>query len=511
MPAVEQAHGSSAPRLEHFLTNVMPGRNLFTRTSPSASSSSLLPTATSTLDPPPPALVVNSSNSNSIRRPSFTFHHHNHHLHLLDEKRGMTHSKNSLAKAIIARPNGAAAGQHHKDKHHHHSPAAPPAPASLAVLIESPPLILHGTPTSSTGALLSGQLQISVSAPTLHITSLHTSLQAITTTKKPVEKSCADCATRTNTLHEWHFLAEPHTLHRGTHTFPFSFLLPGHLPATTTTPLGSIAYALATTTTLSPSELIPVLQHTTPLTLSRAIPPGPDKTSIRIFPPTALTAHLTLPSHLHPTGPAPDLTLRLSGIVSLEPTLRKTWRLRKLSWRLEETHKFLSPACAAHSPKLGGAGKGILHTETHTLASGEVRSGWKTDLDTPPHTSPSSAQTLAGQGTTELTFPFPLPPLTSRSTRHQPLCSVDAPPSLTITHSLHLELVVAEEYNYHRTPSSVTPTGAARVLRMQFGAVLTERDGGGVSWDEEMPPVYGDVPASPPGYGSFDEGEVGEV
>lgn len=45
----------------------------------------------------------------------------------------------------------------------------------------------------------------------------------------------------------------------------------------------------------------------------------------------------------------------------------------------------------------------------------------------------------------------------------------------------------------------------ARVLRMQFGVMLTERAGMGISWDEEQPPMYGDVPVSPPGYATVEE------
>ena len=39
---------------------------------------------------------------------------------------------------------------------------------------------------------------------------------------------------------------------------------------------------------------------------------------------------------------------------------------------------------------------------------------------------------------------------------------------------------------------------------MQFNLLLTERSGLGISWDEEMPPMYEDVPASPPGYTLLD-------
>ena len=45
---------------------------------------------------------------------------------------------------------------------------------------------------------------------------------------------------------------------------------------------------------------------------------------------------------------------------------------------------------------------------------------------------------------------------------------------------------------------------------MQFKIVVTERAGMGISWDEEMPPMYEDVPVSPPGYGNVKVEEVEE-
>ena len=35
---------------------------------------------------------------------------------------------------------------------------------------------------------------------------------------------------------------------------------------------------------------------------------------------------------------------------------------------------------------------------------------------------------------------------------------------------------------------------------MHFGTILTERAGIGISWDNEAPPIYQDVPPSPPAY-----------
>jgi len=82
----------------------------------------------------------------------------------------------------------------------------------------------------------------------------------------------------------------------------------------------------------------------------------------------------------------------------------------------------------------------------------------------------------------------------------KPQCDVDAPNGLKISHVVVLELVIAEEWAPNKKPQQATPTGAARVLRTQFNLNVTERSGMGITWDDEMPPMYEDVPVSPPHY-----------
>jgi len=69
-----------------------------------------------------------------------------------------------------------------------------------------------------------------------------------------------------------------------------------------------------------------------------------------------------------------------------------------------------------------------------------------------------------------------------------------------VTHQLIVEMVVSQEWAPVNKPSLVTHTGVGRILRMHFGTILTERAGIGISWDNEAPPVYQDVPPSPPAY-----------
>ncbi|KKY27968.1 putative arrestin (or s-antigen) n-terminal domain protein [Phaeomoniella chlamydospora] len=370
---------------------------------------------------------------------------------------------------------------HSKDRKSSASPRlGPRPPVQLSAIIESPPLVLFGPSTGSTGALLSGRLKLDVIDPTgqIKVHELSMQLLAEIVLKKPVVKDCADCSRRSNQLTEWKFLSEPKTFHKAPadYQFPFSFLFPGHLPATTHTSLASIEYMLSARALTSTGE---VIKFSHPLKVQRAIPPGPDKASIRIFPPTHLAARVVLPPVIHPIGSFP-VQMVLSGVVDKKTETQTRWRLRKMMWRIEEHQKMTSPACTKHQSKLG-EGKALQHTDTRIVGSDEAKSGWKTDFDT------------AG-GEIHMEFDANLDP-----TKH-PICDVESPAGLEVKHNLVMELIVAEEFCPNKNTRMITPTGAARVLRMQFNLNVTERAGMGISWDEEMPPVYEDVPESPPGY-----------
>lgn len=370
-----------------------------------------------------------------------------------------------------------------------HSPRVVPAvPGRFEMIIESPPLVLFGNASNSTGALLSGRLKLLVEDPTgeLRLQEFTMGLQTTFHSKKPVGKECKECADRVEELKKWTFLSEPKTFYADEdNQFPYSFLFAGHLPATTHTQLGDIEYALRATAKTSHGEKI---ELNYPLTIQRAIQPGPEKSSIRIFPPTNLTGRVQLPPIVHPIGVFP-VKMSLSGVVEKKAESQTRWRLRKLSWRIEEHSKVISTPCTKHAHKVN-EGKSILHSETRMLGNDEMKSGWKSDFDT-----------IGG----EITMEFEAS-LATRS-NHKATCDVESPTGVEVKHNLVIELIVAEEFCPNRNTQLITPTGAARVLRMQFGLIVTERAGMGISWDEEMPPVYEDVPESPPGYGSADKND----
>lgn len=370
-----------------------------------------------------------------------------------------------------------------RDKENRSSPSPslrPTKPTNkLEMTIESPPNIFYGNPTLSSGALLSGQLRLVVTDPDLTLETFTMELVASIKTLKPVSHGCPECTVAHTTLNQWTFIKEPKHLAGGQHLFPFSYLLPGHLPATTHGYLGDLEYALqakATSKRVGGEDKALTLRH--PLEIYRALAPAPDKNSLRIFPPTNLTAHVTLCPIIHPIGDFP-VVMRISGLTDKQKDIQVRWRLRKMSWKLEEMEKLISPACPRHAHKVGGEGKGVQHEDVRTLGYEERKDGWKTDFS---------------DGSLEMEFscrPLGVP---------RPLCDVSSPTGMAVTHNLVVELVVAEEWAPNKKPDQATPTGAARVLRMQFTVMVTERSGMGISWDEEQPPMYEDVPASPPMY-----------
>lgn len=351
--------------------------------------------------------------------------------------------------------------------------------ARLEVTIESPPLVLYGDTDQSSGALLSGLLKLTVPEPDNVLEAFTMKLIAQVTIRKPVSKDCADCKTQQNEVFRWNFLKGPtHHLVKGTHAFPFSYLLPGHLPATTHNKLADVDYILVATASTS-SEVIKTSHD---LGLTRALwPPESDRESSRVFPPTTMKAEVIHPVLIHPIGLF-GIQVRLTGMQEDKGDHLRRWVLKKVLWSVEEHSTMISPACLKHEHKVGGEGKGIQHTDTTVLGEGTIKKGWKSDYGSD------------NGGIVELEFPM------SIDLQAHPTCDVRDPTGLDITHMLVVEFVIAEEISVSKTGKAMSPTGSARVLRTKFRPVLTNRIGMGISWDEEQPPVYEDVPGSPPTY-----------
>jgi arrestin-related trafficking adapter 1 len=368
-----------------------------------------------------------------------------------------------------------------------------PPTCHLQVRIESPPLVMYGSRSESTGTLLSGMFDLEVlQDDPLAMKSVYLAVyQRYRAKRHPqtthVITACKQCQEKVTELARWDVLAHPASLPKMVHQYPFSHLLPGSLPATVEMSMFSIDYYIkAVATPDNTSEQPFVISY--PLKISRAVVRSQDRTSVRVFPPTALIATMVLPNVIHQNSSFP-VELTLEGVSESSNNKNCKWKMRKINWRIDEVTKLRTAQCAQHAPPLGpdglpiqDKGKYNIAEFTKTLSSGELKTGWKSDF--------------SGKGKIQI-IDYQI------STHALALgcCNTDDPTlGLTVSHALVMELVIAEEASAQKSSRQPIPTGAARVLRMQFNLMITERSGLGIAWDDEVPPVYADIPLSPPDY-----------
>ena len=269
-------------------------------------------------------------------------------------------------------------------------------------------------------------------------------------------------------------------------------------------PLVSIAYEFkAEAIPKSKGTLLAPLKLEKVLDVKRSLPTSETPHhSVRVFPPTNIKASAHYPHVIHPIGNN-TLNLRLDGIAKLNPKVNTVeyWKLKKLTWKLEETVRTVAPACGRHSPKIADTGdeqhkKGVVRSETRVIGEKTLFSGWKSNY------------TSATDSLVELELDYSL----SKNAKFA--CDTKSRDGTEVTHQLMVEMVVSQEWAPVNKPALVTHTGVGRILRMHFATVLTERGGIGISWDNEAPPIYQDVPPSPPAYSQetfFGDNSIAEV
>lgn len=251
---------------------------------------------------------------------------------------------------------------------------------ALVIQLESPPVVFYGYPPDSSGSILSGLLRLNVgssghpsspqglrpvlSAPTLGdftaqdliLDSVTLSLvQTIRYSKAFLLNSsachnCSNCHLQETVLAQWNVLTTRSSFAHGTHAYPFSHLLPGTLPQSCK--IGQslngtfIKYHLAAVANTASGKTKSV---EIPINVARLIIRGPDHNSLRVFPPTEITSNVVLPNVVYPKLSF-AAEFKLENVVSAKKTRR--WRLRKFSWRIEETARIRVHTCSKHTHKL---------------------------------------------------------------------------------------------------------------------------------------------------------------
>lgn len=164
-------------------------------------------------------------------------------------------------------------------------------------------------------------------------------------------QNCKKCTKHVTELARWDILSKKMAFAKGSsHSCPFSYIIPGSLPATT---------VLSNTDTTIKYELIckatyydPIrktdntINLSQPIKIMRSILREQDKNSTRIFPPTDVTSTAVIPNVVYPRSTFP-VEIRMDNVSSS----KRRWRMRKLNWRLEECVTVKTPYCEDHPAK----------------------------------------------------------------------------------------------------------------------------------------------------------------
>lgn len=239
----------------------------------------------------------------------------------------------------------------------------------------------HITSHTSNEQILNGYTKMSIVSVELSLLQIIKYHKPFIPDSQPIA-NCSNCKTKTVNLKTWEIQTSKQDKTVGKHSYPFSYLIPGSVPPTCCLSISSetqVKYELvAVVTYLNPlrdhltntsssnntdakdfidhsNNIIDkngkskkkIIQLTMPVPITRSVARGPDKNSLRVFPPTELTASAVLPNVIYPKSTFP-LELKLDGISYGD----RRWRMRKLSWRIEETTKVRASSCKTHKHNL---------------------------------------------------------------------------------------------------------------------------------------------------------------
>lgn len=150
----------------------------------------------------------------------------------------------------------------------------------------------------------------------------------------------------------------------------FKLAIPGGLPVTTETSIGSISYSIVATVA---HDRGPDLHHATQICIERKIPKScaDDKiTLVRRYPETGLISTLVGPAYIGPVGTFP-FQLQLDETVLRGEQLTSFLRVNGLSWRVDEIVQIFSRSDEELRQKTPLADKNVVQTLTRRLNGGK--------------------------------------------------------------------------------------------------------------------------------------------
>ncbi|KAH7152697.1 hypothetical protein EDB81DRAFT_945668 [Dactylonectria macrodidyma] len=366
--------------------------------------------------------------------------------------------------------------------------------------IESSPTIVLGAGTDSLPSFLSGALSLKVNKSPVEIDGFTAILNVHTVQKKPVKSRCTKCKDQYLEIHHWSFLNQKTILQSGSHIFPFSTVIPDHLPASMDSPLLSVSYEFyaevyfkSQSTPTSPPQSVTFKRI---LTVRRLIPvPNCPLQATRNFPAAGIRVESSIDSIIRPAG-FNGVSLSLTGLLASPGNGQNDhlWRLWKGAWRLEENIEAVAIPCERHRCLIPEDGsEDFVRRKTRTLREKGIYGGWEEN---------------EAEGTAEVGFDFNIRP---RSNGPEPAYSYDTKSldGTEVTHALVIELVLVKEHFPQGQLHLAIRTGVGRILRLTYRVALADDQSMDLGRAVESLPCYQDEWSSPPGY--FDEESFPEL
>ncbi|KAJ2983248.1 hypothetical protein NQ176_g836 [Zarea fungicola] len=368
---------------------------------------------------------------------------------------------------------------------------APRPPAYISCVVESPPVVFHGSPQDSTRAMLSGLLHIHVEEQPVVVCSFMATLRLRITNKRPKKKGCQECMHQSTELKTWTFLAAATELPTGQHHFPFSELLEGSLPASIDMPLGSISYHFEAVAIVlddrNRTSCYPAKFERTVL-IKRSIPEPLSSLRTVLSFDTGINIMAQYDQVIYPTG-TKKMTLGLNGLRMCSGTgnALSQWVVRVVTWKLDENITTNFAACHTHSnlAVIGREGEVTLHKKIRTLGYECLTDAWKADYSTT-------------NGTVEVMLEYGVAGSPHPSQLAKYACDVNAYGYIKSTHVLHVCIALSTQSASETKPLGSRP--ATCTLSMTLPVTLTEPGDSALSWENESLPIYRDSCESPPVY-----------
>ncbi|EEY22240.1 conserved hypothetical protein [Verticillium alfalfae VaMs.102] len=357
--------------------------------------------------------------------------------------------------------------------------------------IESSQNIVLRTVPNSLPSFLSGKLFLIINGPPVEISRFTAVLNVHTVQKKPAKNRCAKCKDQYSAIHYWSFLDQSTVLQSGIRTFPFSTLIPDHLPASMNSPLLSVAYEFHAEIHFK-SQIIPTSMPRTvsfkrALTVRRhvSIENWPLQAT-RDFPASGIRVQSSIEPIIRPAG-VNNVCLSLAGLL-VSPGNGENdyiWRLWKGAWRLEENIEAIAIPCERHRCSVPESGsEDLVRRISRTLGENGVYDAWKE---------------CNAEGSAEVVFGFGICQRSNAPdhTYNHDTKSLDG---TEVTHALVIELVLVKEHFPRGQLHLAIRTGVGKILRLTYRVFMADDQSIAPGWIVERLPSYQDESPSPPGY-----------